>query len=205
VLDALDESPFGSLIDIGCGDGRFLHEFAKIHPDVAARGVDSSQRAIRLARALNPSVRFEAADICHAPVGGPFDAATLIEVLEHIPPQQVPEFLQATAGLIAPGGRLVLTVPHVNKPVDDKHFQHFSSVSLTETLSPFFGQVVVRPFDDIRAPALKLFSQILGASGRFFVITHPSLNERYYRLYRTRYLFSCTEARCGRLLAVCTP
>ena len=42
VLDQLQPYRFASLIDIGCGDGRFLREAAKVYPDAHLLGVDYS-------------------------------------------------------------------------------------------------------------------------------------------------------------------
>ena len=49
VMDLLEQEEFGSLVDIGCGDGRFLCEIARQYPNKHIAGVDYSERAIRLA------------------------------------------------------------------------------------------------------------------------------------------------------------
>jgi 2-polyprenyl-3-methyl-5-hydroxy-6-metoxy-1,4-benzoquinol methylase len=133
ILETLRGIGCKSLIDIGCGDGRLLAELAK---DSSLRlfGTDFSERALAFARAFSPSVAFQR-DI---PPGETFDAFTLIEVLEHIPPEEIPSFLGTLQKTLRVGGKGVITVPSVAVPVNRKHYQHFSETSLRETLKPYF-------------------------------------------------------------------
>ena len=63
LLVLLGDESFESLVDVGCGDGRFLREVSKRFSDVTLMGFDHSQRAINLARALNPQLDFHRIDI----------------------------------------------------------------------------------------------------------------------------------------------
>lgn len=204
-LDILTAQPFGSLVDIGCGDGRFLREVANRCPDAQLLGVDASARAIRLAQALNPNIDYRVHDIVTHGAPGRFDVATLIEVIEHIPPADVPRFLSAVADMLPAGGRLILTVPHRNKPLIEKHYQHFTAAQLRELLTPHFSAPDVIPFDvqARRAPLLWLTERILGGKGRWFILTNPRLLYLFYRLYLKRYLYADSEARCERIAVVC--
>src|SRR5512135_225184 len=63
VLDQLENTQFSSLIDIGCGDGRLLREIASHYGEKHLLGIDASTRAIQLAQALNPGVRYQTIDL----------------------------------------------------------------------------------------------------------------------------------------------
>lgn len=202
VLDQLQAGEFGSLVDIGCGDGRFLREAARMFPSVELLGIDYSERAIGLARALNPELRFEATDVIDDPLEDRFDVATCIETLEHIPPERVPEFCEALAGSVRARGRLVLTVPHTNKGLNAKHYQHFDSNHLRKLLDPYFGQIAFVPFDP-RSRLMSVLQRLMGGAGGSFVLTDRRVTSWFYRLYRRRYLYARSEAECWRIAAVC--
>ncbi len=206
VLDQLAQADFDSLLDVGCGDGRFLREVAERFPGRRLLGVDASPRAVRLAQALNPDLDYCALDIVRDGLPERFAVVTLIEVIEHIPPEALGAFLRAAAARVADGGRLVLTVPHRNKPLIDKHYQHFTGAQLHALLAPHFAHVRLIPFDVAarRAPGMWLVERVLGAKGRWLLLTQPHLLHVLYRIYLSRYLYSADEARCERIAAVCT-
>src|SRR5207247_850905 len=104
-------------------------------------GVDFSERAVRLAQALNPELDYRALDVVTDVIGEKFEVATLIEVIEHIVPAQLPAFIEAAANTITDNGKLVLTVPHSNKPLIDKHYQHFTGHQLRQLLAPHFDDI----------------------------------------------------------------
>lgn len=94
------------VLDIGCGDGA-LFRFC--------------ERKIRAGIGIDPTLevstqhsRFQLIagkfpeDL---PAGEPFDVITLLAVLEHVPAAKKPTLAAHCAGLLAPGGRVLLTVP----------------------------------------------------------------------------------------------
>lgn len=194
-----------SLIDVGCGDGRFLREVSAAWPKTDLLGVDYSARGIALARALNPHLRYEQHDITSGPPIGRFAFATLVEVLEHVPIDQVPAFVAGVAKHIEPDGFLVVTVPHQNKPVSDKHFQHFTIETLAKALSPHFHNFKFQLFDDIRSPLLMSLLRLSGGTGRNFLVTNEAISSWIFRVYLSRYLYLKDERRCGRIAAICQP
>lgn len=205
VADTLNALPHESVLDVGCGEGRFLRDYSQTRPHLRLKGIDTSERSIAYARAFSPMLDFEVRDIVSEPPEERFDVATLIEVLEHIPPDQTDDFLAAIAKSLAPEGRLVLTVPHKNVPLIPKHFQHFDSVSLPQTLANSFEVEKLVFFDAPKAFPLWLMKTLLGGGGSRFVITLPALNRAFMRIYTRRYLYVNAEARCGRLLAIARP
>lgn len=202
VFDALDDVEFSSLIDIGCGDGRFLREVADREADANLLGIDYSRRAIDLANALNPAIEFRCHDILDDGPVSEHDVATLIEVLEHVPPKNVDAFIGGVTDSLASNGVAILTVPHTNKPVQDKHFQHFDRESLRDILSPYFEELEFVPFDVMNSTALKLARKLLGGRGNHVVVTNRWINSWLFDLYRDRYLYT-TEDRCGRIAVIC--
>lgn len=203
-LDQLKKLNPASVIDIGCGDGRFLREVAAAFPNATLMGVDASDRAIQLATALNPELVFHTQDITAAPVTDLFQTATLIEVIEHILPANLPVFLSAVAELIQPGGSIVVTVPHLNKPLISKHHQHFTAMTLQETLAPHFTDIELIPFDVAArcSPMMWILDKILGGKGRWFVFTQQRLLNIAYQAYLRRYLYAKSETQCERIAAV---
>ncbi|MDR9382699.1 MAG: class I SAM-dependent methyltransferase, partial [Natronomonas sp.] len=146
VLDQLESWSFDSLIDLGCGDGRFLRELSTKRPSVDALGIDYSERSVAMARGMNPDLDYEVVDLLSEDVGREFEVATAVEVLEHIPPDDLPTFVARITDLLVDDGRFILTVPHENKPVRDKHYQHFAAADLLPLLDPSFESVEFVPF-----------------------------------------------------------
>lgn len=134
VVDQVGRIAPQSLLDVGCGDGRLINLIKSTVPEVL--GVDVSERAIGFARAFNPAVQFKCADI--ADLSGAYELVTLVEVLEHIPDEQVRGFVRDAARLTQVGGWLLATVPTVNVPVNRKHYRHYDLRLLEATLAPYF-------------------------------------------------------------------
>lgn len=202
VFDAIEDEQFSSLLDVGCGDGRFIREMGTRYPDVESTGIDYSERAIELATALNPGLDFRCQDLRTEELSNDFEVVTLIEVLEHIPPDDVDSFLGSVGDAVAPSGRVVVTVPHENKPVQDKHFQHFSGSGLHDTLAAHFDEIDLVPFDNIDAPLLKVIRKLIGGRGSNVVVTNDWVNRRFFDFYLDRYLYT-SEENCGRIAAIC--
>lgn len=203
-FDAICKQDVSSLLDVGCGDGRFLREAKERLPHCSMLGVDVSIQAIRLASAMNPDIAFRCQDITTDTVNETFDVVTMIEVLEHIPPATVPCFLDAVRQKVAPKGRLVLTVPHSNKTVSSKHYQHFTADSLKRALANAFVSVEVIPFD-LQSRSMWIMETLLGEPGSQYLITNRSLRTKFFNLYRRHFLYAPHESKCMRLAAICEP
>lgn len=114
VLDALDLRPDSTVIDAGCGGGRFSLLLAPRARSV--RAIDFSPVAVRttLDRARRgglTNVLGEVADLTEGFLGEPADRIVSVQTLQHIP--TFGERLQAACVLrdaLRPGGRLVATV-----------------------------------------------------------------------------------------------
>lgn len=94
------------VLDIGCADGalflrlgRLIGEGIGLDPDMTDREVGPN---FRLLKGMFP------ADL---PDNRPFDVITMLAVLEHIPRDQQVGLAAACAESLAPGGRVIITVP----------------------------------------------------------------------------------------------
>lgn len=185
-------------IDIGCGDGALLHHLIQINPDLAPHltGVDTDARPIEWAKMFNPSVDFRSADVSE--LGEAFSSASMIEVAEHIPVADLPDFLATTAKILKPGGKLILTVPSVEKNLYDKHFQHFSMKSLRTALETSFTEIDIKGFE--HRDRLTKFLHRLRTNSQIR-IDAPQLNRILVNRLSTLH---DTQEGCGRLLAIAT-
>ena len=94
-------------IDLGCGNGRFLAALAE--RGAAATGVDAYADSLARARAKAPGATLIAAELGDLPLpSASFDLVAALDVLEHLEPARL---LAEARRLLAPGGRLLLSVP----------------------------------------------------------------------------------------------
>lgn len=195
VLERVRTHGPSSVADVGTGDGRLVRELARALPNAKIAGIDYSERAIQLARALNPGLDFRCADIVKEPPAEQFDVVTLIEVFEHIPLDLAPDFAAALKPLVREGGHLIVTVPHRNIPVSRKHFQHFSAESLRAYFEPHFI-LEETVFLDRRSPVVHWIKRLL--ENRYFILVHWGIRNRLYLAYKKFFLIS-DEPHCGRI------
>lgn len=195
ILQKLEDLTFDSHCDVGTGDGRLVREIAKKFGNEKTSGIDYSERAINLARALNPSLKFQILDIIEDDTLQKFDVLTLMEVFEHIPLNLCQKFVQGLFNLLHEDGLLLLTVPHQNKALQDKHYQHFTSDSLITYFEDYFNVQEVVFFEDLNGfePRIKFLLE-----NPYFILNHQGLKNYFYRLYK-KYCFYSTEKNSGRI------
>lgn len=101
-----------TLLDLGCGPGTFLGNYASGYDEVV--GVDLARPQIEYAKVTyrDPRVRFEATDAVGFKGKQQFDAIVSIEVIEHLPPAETQSFLRTIYDLLEPGGTVVLATPN---------------------------------------------------------------------------------------------
>ena len=113
MLPFLPEAP-SRVLEIGCGAGAFAAEVRKRHPGCRILGVDRDEAALAKAAAVCDEVRHgdaqEAADRLLAEPGR-FDVVVLNDILEHL--EDPWRILRSIRGLLAPGGRVVASIPNV--------------------------------------------------------------------------------------------
>lgn len=189
-----------SVIDIGCGDGRLTRELSCRTDAVRICGVDYSSRAISLAKAMNqdiPRIDFRQMDICGETDLGSFDTAVLMEVFEHVPPVEADAFVRGVRRLLRPQGRLYLTVPHTNKPVEYKHFRHFTVDSLIASFRSEFDIIQVMPFERRGGIRRRLLNMLL--YNRYVILNDHRMLDLAYRWYMKNLFFCVSESECQRI------
>jgi 2-polyprenyl-3-methyl-5-hydroxy-6-metoxy-1,4-benzoquinol methylase len=201
VADKVTELGFGSLLDVGCGDGRFLNELKQRVSGKRLVGVDYSQRAIAYAKIINPDVEWLCEDIrTDGVLNEQFDIITLIDVLEHIPPPEIHDFLSGLADHLKQFGSLVVTVPSVNVRLANKHYQHFDIDTLEKAVRPSF-RISDKAFINWNgALIVRIIKRLI--CNRLFVIRETRLLNWLYEIYQSKYFF--TEAsKCSRIAVTC--
>jgi SAM-dependent methyltransferase len=200
VIDKIKEIDFDSLLDVGCGDGRLLHELYKQIPDKRLVGLDYTDKSIQMARHLNPDIQFIQGDITTSEqVKEKFDIITAVEVLEHIPPDDLPRFVSGIAGHLVPEGRFIITVPSDNTPTQNKHYQHFNRNKLEQLLSPNFQITEFHYLNQI-SWAVNMIQTLL--TNKYFILNHERALRVIFRHYKRHYLIASPD-NCKRICLVC--
>ena len=122
VMAALRASGAQRVLDLGCGEGRLLSELVKDHSfkefvgvDVSARSLEIAARRLRLER-MNERQRervrlLQGALTYRDDRLSGFDAAVLMEVIEHVEPGRLPALERAVFGFAHPA-HVVVTTPN---------------------------------------------------------------------------------------------
>jgi len=122
------------VLDIGCGAGLHLAAMLEAAPDATGVGVDVDPDAAALARrtlserGLADRAGVEAVDIQKALAAGRpgvltdgFDLALLANVIYYVPVDERVQLLRAVAGLLAPGGALVVVTTVAGPQLFSRH------------------------------------------------------------------------------------
>ncbi|WP_405613913.1 class I SAM-dependent methyltransferase [Streptomyces sp. NBC_01508] len=109
LLTVIDELPIsGDVLELACGTGQWTPLLAARADSVTA--VDAAAEVLALARtrtAASPGVRFVQADVFAWRPARRYDTVFFAFWLSHVPPARLPDFWDAVAAALAPGGRAV--------------------------------------------------------------------------------------------------
>ncbi len=139
-LLALGDGPV-RVLDVGSGQGDFAAELLRRHPRAELLGLEVSEAGIEIAQQKAPGAGFVQRDLTQAgePAAeqqGWATHAVCSEVLEHV--DKPGELLANAAHYMAPGCRLVVTVPGGPMSAFDRHIghrRHFSPEALGALLT----------------------------------------------------------------------
>jgi 2-polyprenyl-3-methyl-5-hydroxy-6-metoxy-1,4-benzoquinol methylase len=118
----------GRILDVGCGDGKFLWALDPLR--WRRTGVEVAARTVEFVRSRLPNLELIVGDIHSHQLGeSSFDVLTMWHVLEHLPGTR--SVLRRALRLLRPGGRLVASVPNLaglQAPLFRKHWYCFDDV-----------------------------------------------------------------------------
>jgi ubiquinone/menaquinone biosynthesis C-methylase UbiE len=93
-----------TMIDMGWGDGIFVHAIKKEFPKIKITGIDISPRRIEGLKAKFPKDKFYVADVCDTKLKGTFDFIHSSQVIEHVPSDK--KMVNEMKRLLKKGGTL---------------------------------------------------------------------------------------------------
>lgn len=132
-LKKLIYKPFSSVIDIGCGDAKFLNEFINgFKKPLKVVGTDISMKLLKKAEKNNSKIKYYRCDSKKLPFKDKeFDIAILADVLEHL---ENPEKTLKEVNRIA---RLIL----IKVPLEDNLFQNIYKAFFTVNWKQIQGHI----------------------------------------------------------------
>ena len=189
-----------NMLDIGCGEGRVIQEIEKISPSITCHGADISERAIGFARAFTNKSTFAVHDITQNPTETKYDLIVSCEVIEHIPPALVQTYVDNIWKSLAPGGKLIITTPTTNIPVNAKHYQHFTSEIFDSLLDGKFNNVTYNYLN--KASFLTyILDRIL--ANRLFISNSQLVNRAVLSFYK-KHLLHAAKNTGSRIVVTAT-
>ena len=136
----IGEGSGARVLDLGSGLGDFLNDLQATHPEVPKLGIEISTSGTEIARQRVPHATFLQSDLLNddppAEYHGFATHAVCSEVLEHV--DDPVGFLKHARHYMAPGCRLVVTVPGGPRSAFDQHIghrRHFSAAELHHVLA----------------------------------------------------------------------
>lgn len=141
------------VLDIGCFIGYGERRIFLQAKEVIA--IDSNEKALEFARQNNrliPNVNFKKVDARQLPFPSEtFDIVIAFHLIEHIPPQEVNNFLREVKRVLKSGGLLFILTPNrkfrllpFQKPFNPEHYQEFTAKTFLMTLKRGFGEVQIK-------------------------------------------------------------
>jgi len=120
----------GTLLDIGCGNGSFLHAFRQAYPHWQMIGAELDDRNRAVVESMPGVIKLHTGSL--EQLSERFDLIVMIHALEHIPEPR--EFLVRLDDLLEPSGSLLIEVPDLETSPFDiliaDHCTHFSKKTL---------------------------------------------------------------------------
>lgn len=118
ILEKIEQQNPKSILDVGCGDGFYLHLLHSLFPKAKIIGVDMDKNALKSA-SLNvkgKNVKLKYGDARNLKFkDSSFDTVLASEILEHL--EDDSKGLKNICRVLKPGGLVLISVPHSNYPL----------------------------------------------------------------------------------------
>lgn len=211
ILDKVGKLEEGmSFLDAGCGDGRLIYELKASGCKASLSGIDYSETAVKFAQIYNPGCDIQVDDLTadHNESKFTYDVIVSNDTLEHINPELLPKAVGYLQALLKQGGRLVVSVPHLNRPLDSKHYQHFTTETLNAILADHFESIEMFGFNRKSPKSLGL-SALTALYYYIYPLKKVGLSaltnsvSRFGFSYFEKHLMHCNPNEGNALIAVC--
>jgi 2-polyprenyl-3-methyl-5-hydroxy-6-metoxy-1,4-benzoquinol methylase len=166
------------IIDIGCGDGYLLNNL-RIE-GVKKFGIDLSEKAIKFAEAFNTDTIFNNQSVYD--INEQFDLVVLNEVIEHIPDNEIYQFMDQIKRIVNRNGKIIITVPSIDIPLNQKHYRHYTIDQIVKELNDSRFQMVHSKKLFIQSRKLKRIQWLL--NNRFYLIKNRSLIKKFWEWHK---------------------
>lgn len=144
----------GNVLEIGCGDGWGTHLVAREVQALHAIDVDPLMIQECLATCIDARITFAVHDLLAEPLPTRYDAAYLLDVLEHIAPEDEPRLLAHLAGSLKPEGVCIVGIPslesqaYASKPSRATHVNCKSGAAFRRLMQTCFRHVFLFSMND---------------------------------------------------------
>ena len=125
----------GRVLELGCAAGHLCRRIADRGLEVS--GIDKNADKVSKASRLFPDISFRQSDIFDLQVGRRYGTVVLAEVIEHVSEGIGRAMLAKAWELVAPGGRLIVSVPNEDCVPHKNHLCEFTARDLADRLTPF--------------------------------------------------------------------
>jgi len=161
----LNDMKPGSLLDVGCGNGDFLHRMHDL--GWSATGIDFDGKAIENAKKMyGDGLTFLNTDLPDAKFpDSSFDAVTMSHVIEHVPDPVA--LLIEVRRILKAGGRLVITTPNIRSFGHEKFQDCWAGLDSPRHLQVFSLPALQRCARQAGFDAMKASTSAANADGLF--------------------------------------
>jgi 2-polyprenyl-3-methyl-5-hydroxy-6-metoxy-1,4-benzoquinol methylase len=182
IKDLVNDINPSSLLDVGCGEGRFL---GLLSNNIRKIGVDISPRPIRFAQAFHPNIEFHAIDADQ--LEETFDVVTAIEVLEHVPDNEVTNFFRILEKRTKPSGKVIISVPTTVLPTSKKHYRHYTINTFKKQLKESYVGLEIEHVEYVYKSSswLNIYSKL--TQNKFWIIEIKPLRNFVWNLVKSKY------------------
>lgn len=144
-----------SLLEIGCGDAFSMPILLQTVERTTGLDVEADIIAYDLAHCtFDGKADYRCHDIAVSPAEGVFDAALSLDVIEHILPEKVEDFVRNIAASLEPHSPMVMgtpnrtAAPYASPASRREHVNLLDHVSLAELLTGYFHNVFIFSMND---------------------------------------------------------